>query len=52
VFEASLVYRSNSKTAQQNLVSRGGVGGGITLAHVVAHAFNPGTQEAKAGGYL
>jgi hypothetical protein len=47
-FKASLVYKVSSRTAratQRNPVSK-------NKQNVVAHAFNPSTQEAEAGGFL
>jgi hypothetical protein len=49
-FKASLVYRVSSKTAkatQRNFLLKN-----KTKPGMVAHAFNPSTREAEAGGFL
>jgi hypothetical protein len=52
-FEASLVYKVSSRTAratQRNPVKKKNKK--QTKPGVVAHAFNPSTWEAEAGGFL
>jgi hypothetical protein len=59
-FEASLVYKVSSRTAratQRNSVSKNKIKQNQKKLYclsqaVVAHTFNPSTQEAKTSGYL